>query len=196
MSVVMDRSILDRNINKIDFTQLDPFEELRKIQPRFMDIYDGLKGEERIFWLRSYQDPTPIEESLLQLALDKIEDPKISVTEESKVRRELAEMASKGIEVDSPEMEAEWQEKLSNARMLDAENLRKVKEERANAMKGKKIEKNDEDALSQVVGLGDKSIQKLNEAGIKNASEFHALSYEQKKIIVGPLVADKFKTGR
>ncbi len=191
----MDRSLLDKNVQEIDFTQLDPIAELRKINPRYMEAYDAEHGKNKIYILRAYDVQSPIEEALIDTALSKMEPVKISVSEESKVRRQMAELAQQGKEIDSPEAEAEWEAKLQNARMADAHNIVKIKAERAKQFKGnsEKEPENITDALSEVVGLGDKSLSKLNEAGIKNASEFHALSFEQKKVILGPLVAEKFK---
>lgn len=188
---VMDKSLLDKNVNQIDFTQLDAELELRKISPLFMETFDKLKGKEKIFWLRAYETPSPIEERLVQLVINKHEQVKLSYSEESKVRRAMAEQAAKGIEIETPEQEREWEAKLQNARMLDAKFLQEQKAKQEGMFKGVQPEK--VEGLSNVKGLADKSIQKLVEAGVRTVDEFQALSYEQKRILIGPIVASKFK---
>lgn len=190
---VMDKSLLDKNVNEIDFTQLDAELELWKINPRFMETFDKLKGKEKVFWLRAYETPSPIEERLVQLVINKHEQVKLSYSEESKVRRAMAEQAAKGIEIETPEQEREWEAKLQNARMLDAKFLQEQKAQQEGMFKGTTVKLEKVEGLSNVKGLADKSIQKLVEAGIRTVDEFHALSYEQKKILVGPIVASKFK---
>lgn len=190
----MDRSLLDKNVHDIDFKSLDPIKELRKINPKFMETFDKMKGNNRVHWLKAYNVGCPVEEALVQFALDEIMPIKLSQTEESRVRREMAEEASKGIEISSPEEEAEWEEKLQAAMVKDKENLEKIKADRAGQYSGGKGEGNGSsgDGLSDVKGLGGKSIEKLHAAGIKTADEFNALTEEQLKVLVGPLVASKF----
>jgi len=197
--------ILERPISEINFAELDPVEELRKIDPSYMGMFDVAKGRDKVIVLRSWSGfISPTVEAFLQMAIDRYETVKISNTEESRVRRELAEMAQKGIEIDNPQMEAEWEAKLEAARQKDRERIEAEKERRAkqfgieksqlDSVPSDKVITPGEDSLLQINGLGTKSIQKLNEAGIKNASEFMALSYEQKQQLIGPVVAQRFKS--
>lgn len=188
---VLDKSLLDTPIEKINFTELDPLAELRLIAPRFMQVYDQAKQGEKVFVLRSYDVQTPTEATLIQMALDKIERIKLSVTEESKVRQEMTKMIAQGLEIDSPEVAAKWEAKLHNARMVDKAALEKIKDDRASKLGGHVISVS---ALDGVQGLGAKSVQKLLSAGIKTPEEFFALSHEQRVAIVGSIVAATFNT--
>lgn len=208
----MDKSLLEQDVHEVDFTDLDPIEELRKINPQYMAVYDAAKKGEKMFFLRAYDVQSPMEEMLIQRAIDLCEPIRVSGTEEAKVRQELAQMAAKGIEIDDPAIEAEWQAKLNKARLIDKERAKEIKQAREDKMRGSQPKDvaaggqgsanasndanqsgNVEDKLSAIVGLGAKSIEKLNNAGIKTASEFNALSHEQKRTIVGPVVAENFK---
>lgn len=187
----MERSLLDMELSEIDFGSIDAITELRKINPKFMQGFDKLNGKDRITFVRSYEQPSPVEAQLLQMVLDKIEMPKVTLTEESKVRREMAEAAAKGHEIDTPEAEKEWEAKIQAARLLDEKRREEIKESRK--ITAKVQTESPDDALSAVKGLGEKSIAKLVNAGVRTASEFMALSPDQKEAIVGPVVAVNFK---
>lgn len=202
--VNVDKSLLDKKLYEINFTKLKPIEELIKLNPRYMAAYKDANRRDKINILRAFDIQSPIEEALVQMALDAIEPVKLSATEESKVRREMAKLAAKGIEIDSPEEEAKWEVKLQNARALDKKRLDNIKASRAKQYSGSDASEEGEDggfeskatsnnSLDSIAGLGKKSIQKLLDAGIKTAEEFHALSHDQKKTLVGALVADNFK---
>lgn len=194
MPTTIDKSLLEKNISEINFGSLDPFEELRKINPRFMEAFDRLKGAHQTDWLKSYAIESPVEETLIQIALDKIAPVKLSATEEDKVRRAMAAEAAKGIEIDSPAKEAEWEAKIQEARMKDKQNMETIKADRAKQYAGIPLESGDDnDGLSAIKGLGDKSIEKLQAAGIKTVAAFNELSNEHLQEIVGPLVASKFR---
>lgn len=182
----------------------DPIAELRKLNPSYMAVVDQVKPHEKIQLLHAYDIRTPYEEMCVQLILDKIEPMKLSGTEEDKVRRLMFEEQSKGIEIDSPEQANRWEERLVEAREIDEKHLKEEKEIRAAVFQSeqtsiphsnnkKKATKNNPESLKNIAGLGVKSITKLEAAGIRTKKEFEALSYEQKKSIVGPVVADIFK---
>lgn len=185
----------------------NPIAALRELNRKYMDMYDQAKPGEKLFVLRAYDVQTPKEEALLQVAIDQIEPAAIVDSEEAKVRREMEEMAAKGIEIDDPKTEAQWEAKLAAAREKDREKAEAEKERRNQQFVDEKaagdpagpkvstpkVPPKTESTLSEVKGLGAKSIEKLLAAGVKTPQEFEALSYDQKKSIVGPLVADKFK---
>jgi predicted flap endonuclease-1-like 5' DNA nuclease len=185
-------SLLELNVNEIDFSTVNAEEELRKANRKFMEIYDKLSGNDRIEWLKSYNVNTPVEEILIQILLDESAPAKLSASEESKVRREMAEEAAQGIEIDSPEKEAEWESKIQEARLKDKARAEELKQGRT----GQFMKANPEEGLSLVKGLGEKSVEKLHEAGIKTIGAFEALTDEQLNEIIGPLVAGKIIESR
>jgi len=207
-TATMERPLMEMSVSEIDFSTINPVDELRKIKPRFMERYDKLNGTDKATWLRSYEVQSPVEEALLQLALDGIEPSKLGQTEESKVRQEMAELAAKGVEIDSPEMEAEWEAKLQSARLKDRERAAQLKKDRAAQFgingapapaaamqqpQGAKIEMNGEtSALSDVKGIGPKSLTKLHDAGITTVEQFRALDAARLTEICGNVVAIKF----
>lgn len=198
---LMDRSILDKNVREIDFNSLNILDELRKINPKFMEVFDGLKkATDKVAWLKSYNINCPVEEALIQYALDKFAPQQLSQSEEDKVRRAMAEEAAQGIEIDSPDKEAAWDAKLLEARMKDKAHLEELRLEREKQFSGNTNTPQTvpsgvsvDEPLTNIKGLGTKSVEKLNAAGVKTISDFNALTEEQLKDIVGPLVALKFK---
>ena len=192
MEAIMEKPLLDQNVHEIDFSSLDAAKELRKISPRFMEELDRLKGDHKVFHLRAYPVNSPVEEALIQAMLDKFDQPKLSTTEESKVRRAMAEEASKGIEIDSPDKEAEWEAKMQEARLKDKAYLDSLKGKRAGGLGEIVAPLGTGEGLSAIKNLGDKSVEKLHAAGVKTVEAFHALSNNQLKEIVGPVVAAKF----
>lgn len=196
-TVAIEKPLIDRNVHEIDFNSLDIVGELRKINPRFMESFDKLKGNDQVLWLKSYSISNPVEEALIQHLLDKMTPSKLSQSEESKVRRAMAEEAAKGIEIDSPDKEAEWESRIQEARLKDKAYLEDLKKNRSAQFAGNISEaskKPSGEGLTAIKGLGTKSIEKLLASGVKTADEFNALSTEQLQEIVGPLVASKFST--
>lgn len=74
---------------------------------------------DRISLLNSYNIQTQEEEAVIQLLLDKLSPPKISITFESLVRAELEEVQKNGDVLTTREAEREWQEKIDAAILLD-----------------------------------------------------------------------------
>jgi len=189
-------TLLDQNVHTIDFNSLDPIAELRKVNPRFMEIFDKLNANDRVLHMRSYPINSPVEEALVQYVLDKIAPTTLSQSEEARVRRAMAEDAAKGIEIDTPAKEMEWETKIQEARLKDKAHLDAVKAERAGQFGGNKVNqpaKSTGEGLATIKGLGAKSIEKLHSAGIKTADQFNSLTELQLREIVGPLVASKFR---
>lgn len=192
----MDTALLDRNVHQIDFNSLDAEAELRKINPRFMEAFDRLKGDHKVAWMRNYSIGSPVEEALVQYVLNKLTPAKISYSEVEKVRKAMAEEAAKGEDFDTPEREAEWEAKLQEARLKDNAHLEEIKEAGKAQFAGNtpvsEGTSNSGEGLEAIKNLGAKSVEKLHAAGIKTAEAFHTLTNEQLKDIVGPLVASKF----
>lgn len=185
----------------LDITQemlLNPLDELRKRNPKYMEIFDKEESHKnKVSILRAYDVNNQEEEILIQALLDKIESPHISSTEEAKVRQEMADMESKGMVIDSPDEEAKWELKLQEARDKDraraAVEIERRKADFARIPSKDTKPETSPDTMSDIKGLGEVSINKLREAGVTTPKEFNALSHEQLAKIVGPLVAAKFK---
>lgn len=163
-------------------------EELRKVSPsgrQIAEMLENVKPHQRLMAVRSMDIQTLEEEAIVQKIVDLLEPMPFSGSEEQKVRREMDEMFADGGDIHDPKEEQEWEQKLKEARGRDAKRFEETKKSRAPAEQVM--------ALSDVKGLGPKSINKLMEAGIKTPTEFHALSFEQKKEIVGPIVAESFE---
>lgn len=113
-------------------------------------------------------------------------------TFESEVQKEFeAKLSSGEIEL-TPAVELEWQKKI------EEEKAAKLKAMTGGTtatvgVNGEKTVVTASNDLTQIDGLGEKSIVKLNAAGIYTAKEFMELPFERKKEILGVLVASKFK---
>lgn len=95
----------------------------------------------------------------------------------------------------TPEVEAKWQAEI------DKEKQEKLKQVMGNVVEATVINEGGtkttsvqvSNNLKAVKGLSDISVKKLNTANVYSVEEFMKLSYEDKKRILGPLVAGKFK---
>jgi len=115
---------------------------------------------------------------------------------ESKAQEEFEIWCSQnGIHALTPEIQAEWQKKID-----------KEKEEKLKALGGGVIEVKAQNLdgskeiggtitndLTNVNGLGPASIKRLNDMNIRSIDELRKLSQEDRKKILGPLVAGKLK---
>jgi len=111
---------------------------------------------------------------------------------ESEVQKEFEMKLAKGEIELTPEIEAEWQKKIEEEKAMKLKALTGGTEVTVEA-DGEKVKVSASNELAQVDGLGEKSILKLNAAGIYTAKEFMELPYERKKELLGVLVASKFK---
>lgn len=103
-------------------------------------------------------------------------------------------MAANGNEI-SPEIEAEWQRKIDAEREEALRSLTGGVSEasitKIDDQLGSSIQLSNN--LNSVKGLGEKSVQRLQSAGINSVDQLRALSQEERIKILGPLVADKIK---
>lgn len=77
------------------------------------------KVDDKISLLRAYNTKEPQEEAVIQLLLDRLDPPRSSWTHIDQVKREQELEEAKGVQIDSKEQEAKWQEKLDEAYALD-----------------------------------------------------------------------------
>jgi hypothetical protein len=94
----------------------------------------------------------------------------------------------------TPEKEKEWQEKIDTERKTKLEQLgiseENIKSIDTSDQKNVKILVDND--LSKIVGLGDASIKKLIANNVDTVEKFNALTDDQKKEILSPIVAAKF----
>jgi hypothetical protein len=114
----------------------------------------------------------------------------------SEVQKEFEIWLSKhGPQELTPEIEAEWQEKI------EAEKQEKLLQVTGGKLKteAKTIDGSDKiggqisNMLIDVKGLGQLSVDKLRAEGVGTIEEFRRLPYEEKVRILGPVVATKFE---
>lgn len=162
--------------------------QLAQVNPRCARLADSIekvKPHERLLMARALDVADKQEEEAIQAIIDLLEPVHVSHGEEEKVRREIEKL-----DLADPAVEKEWEQKLQEAREKDKSTIDAIKKGRAAQYGATGVQSNN---LSEVKGLGEKSILKLIDVGIKTADEFHALSYAQKCEILGHIVAVNFK---
>lgn len=96
----------------------------------------------------------------------------------------------------TPAQEAEWQAKMNieKQQQLDAVGLGSTETAEASSEGGTTTSSGVlSNSLNTLKGLGEKSIGKLNEAGIYNIEQFRAMSHADRQKTLGPIVASNFK---
>lgn len=117
-----------------------------------------------------------------------------SFKHESRAQKEFEEWVSKnGVTALTPEIEAEFQDKINAERKQALDQLTGGVAEADLDETGGTNEASIEisNRLDTVKGIGAKSVQKLYDAGIMNVEELRALPNEDRVKILGPLVANK-----
>lgn len=170
--------------------------ELETLNPKCRDfvlLFRSAKVTDQILVAKSLDIDDKEEEVLMQKLVDLLEPMSFTGSELEKVRMEMQALEAAGKEIQDPQEEEMWEKKLQEARQKDFENTEKIKKDRLDGISAPKKENENVDGLSDIKGLGETTIEKLNAAGIRTAKEFYALSFDQKQNIVGPLVAARFK---
>lgn len=191
---------------------MEEFEQLNHNAKMFVQL---LKREPRFKYLellRTYDHNEPEESIFIQRMIDVLTPLAFVGSEEEKVKQEIEKLSEIGKEIDTPEQESEWEEKIKIAREKDIAEKENNTKTRMEGLTGvvsvdaKKIVEKDSKLsekdtkiidltapVSTLHGIGAKSAAKLEAAGVLTIGAFKALSQDQRSKIVSPLVAKQFE---